>query len=129
MPEGTSTTRRLRPSPSIIISIFALVIAMSSGAYAAVTIAEKNSVVSKSIKNKNFKSADIKPGAVKVKQLGGNSVDTSKIADGTIGSADIGDGQVGSADIGDGQIGANDFSATALSNYYTKSDADGKFSP
>ena len=67
MPEGTSTAKRLRPSPSIIISIFSLIIAMSSGAYAAVTIAEKNSVVSKSIKNKNVKTADIKPGAVKTK--------------------------------------------------------------
>jgi hypothetical protein len=95
MPE---TKRRLKVSPSLVISIFALVIAMSAGAYAA-TIAPKNSVVSKSIKNKNVKSADIKPGAVKVKQLGGNAVDTSKIADGTVGSADIGDGQVGLDDL------------------------------
>ena len=95
MPE---TKRRLKVSPSLVISIFALVIAMSAGAYAA-TIAPKNSVVSKSIKNKNVKSADIKPGAVKAKQLGGNSVDASKIADGSVGSADIGDGQVGIVDL------------------------------
>ena len=103
MPEGTSTAKRLRPSPSIIISIFALVIAMSSGAYAAVTIAEKNSVVSKSIKNKNVKAADIKPGAVKTKHLGANSVDSSKIVD----------GQVGSSEIADGGVGTNDLSAAA----------------
>lgn len=93
------TQRRLRVSPSLVISILALVVATSSGAYAAVTIAEKNSVVSKSIKNKNVKSADIKPGAVKVKQLGSNSVDGTKIADGTVGTADIGDGQVGLNDL------------------------------
>ena len=119
MPERTSTARRLRPSPSIIISIFALVVAMSSGAYAAVTVAEKNSVVSKSIKNKNVKSADIKPSAVKKKHLASNSVDSSKIID----------GQVGSSEIADGAIGASDFSPTALGNYYTKSEADGKFKP
>jgi hypothetical protein len=139
MPERTSTARRLRPSPSIIISIFALVIAMSSGAYAAVTIAEKNSVVSKSIKDKNVKSADIKPSAVKKKHLASNSVDSSKIidgqvgsseiADGSVGSSKIADGSVGSADIGDGQIGASDFSPTALGNYYTKAETDGKFKP
>ena len=90
MPE---TKRRLQVSPSLVISIFALVIAMSAGAYAA-TIAPKNSVVSKSIKNKNVKSADIKPGAVKKKHLGNNSVDSSRIADGSVTGADIGDGQV-----------------------------------
>jgi hypothetical protein len=96
----------------LVISIFALVIAMSAGAYAA-TIAPKNSVVSSSIKNKNVKTADIKPGAVKKKSLAGNSVDGSKIVDGQVGTADIGDGQVGSADIGDGQVGLNDLSNTA----------------
>jgi hypothetical protein len=116
MPEGTSTARRLRPSPSIIISIFALVVAMSSGAYAAVTIAEKNSVVSKSIKDKNVKSADIKPSAVKKKHLAANSVNSSKIVDGQVGSADIGDGQVGTADIGDGQVGANDLAAGSVNS-------------
>jgi hypothetical protein len=129
MPEGTSTAKRLRPSPSIIISIFSLIIAMSSGAYAAVTIAEKNSVVSKSIKNKNVKAPDIKPAAVRNKHLGASSVDATKISDGSVGTADIGDGQVTSADIGDGQIGASDFSPTALGNYYTKAEADGKFKP
>ena len=49
------TKRRLRVSPSLVISIFALVIAMSAGAYAA-TIAPKNSVVSKSIKNGEVKA-------------------------------------------------------------------------
>ena len=84
MPEGTSTARRLRPSPSIIISIFALVIAMSGSAYAAVTIAEKNSVVSKSIKN----------GQVKTKDVANNAINSNKIKDGQVSSADIGDGQV-----------------------------------
>jgi hypothetical protein len=96
----------------LIISIFALVIAMSAGAY-AVTIAPKNSVLSSSIKNKNVKTADIKPGAVKKKSLAGNSVDGSKIVDGQVGTADIGDGQVGTADIGDGQVGLNDLSTAA----------------
>ena len=41
------------------ISLFALVIATSTGAYAAVTIAPKNSVVSKSIKNQNVKTSDL----------------------------------------------------------------------
>jgi hypothetical protein len=99
MPE---TKRRLKVSPSLVISIFALVIAMSAGAYAA-TIAPKNSVVSKSIKN----------GQVKSKDLATNSVNAKKIKDGQVGAAEITDGAVGTADIGDGQVGPNDLSAAA----------------
>ena len=56
--------RRLRPSPSMIISLFALLVALSTGAYAAVTIAPENSVVSKSIKNENVKTEDLAAQAV-----------------------------------------------------------------
>jgi hypothetical protein len=94
--------RRLRVSPSLIISILALVVATSAGAY-AVTIAPKNSVVSKSIKN----------GQVKGKDIANNAVNSKKIKDGQVTSADIADGQVSSADIGDGQVGLNDLSAAA----------------
>jgi hypothetical protein len=98
----SDTKRRLRPSPSLIISIFALVIAMSAGAYAA-TIAPKNSVVSKSIKNKN----------VKTKDLANSAASTAKIKDSAVTSPKIADSSVGSADIGDGQVGLNDLSAAA----------------
>jgi hypothetical protein len=94
--------KRLRVSPSLIISILALVIATSAGAYAA-TIAPKNSVVSKSIKN----------GEVKGKDIAAKAVNSKKIKDGQVQSADIGDGQVTTADIGDGQVGPNDLSAAA----------------
>jgi hypothetical protein len=103
MSEGPTQSKRLRVSPSIIISIFALVIAMSTGAYAAVIIAPKNSVVSKSIKN----------GTIKAKDVANNTLSSGKIKDGTLTAADIGDGQVGTNAIGDGQVGLNDLSATA----------------
>lgn len=129
-----STTRELsryRPTPSMIVALLALMIACSTGAYAA-TVLPKNSVTSKSIKNGQVKSADIKNGqvkakdlkqnAVKAKQLADNavdaaaladgSVDSSAIADGQVGGAEIGDGQVGGADIGDGQVGAPELAPT-----------------
>ena len=86
MSEGTSKARRLRPSPSIIISIFALVIAMSSGAYAAVTIAEKNSVVSKSIKNSHVKTKDVATAIEE--QDHGRTGQLREIVDGQVGSSD-----------------------------------------
>ena len=55
MQELTIKANRLRVRPSLVISVLALVIASTSGAYAAVTIAAKNSVVSKSIKNSQVK--------------------------------------------------------------------------
>ena len=54
----------LRPSPAMIVALFALVVSMSAGAY-AVVIAPKNSVVSKSIKNGQVKTKDLKANAVK----------------------------------------------------------------
>ena len=58
MPHTTKPQRRLRITPSLVISICALVISMSAGAY-AVTVAPKNSVVSSSIKNGEVKSRDL----------------------------------------------------------------------
>jgi len=72
--------RRPRLSPSLIISLIALVVAMSSGAY-AVSQAPKNSVTSKSIKN----------GQVKTKDLAGNAVDANKVVDGSLGTGDLSD--------------------------------------
>ena len=115
--------RRLRPSPAIVISLFALLIAMSTGAYAAVTIAPDNSVVSKSIKNENVKTEDLAAQAVSKGKLKKAAVNSNKILDGSVGTKDIGDGQVngakildgsiGTADIGEGQVGINDISSAA----------------
>jgi hypothetical protein len=60
------------------LAVLAIVIALSSGAY-AVTTAPKDSVVSKSIKN----------GAVKSKDLASRSVNGSKVKDGSLTGADI----------------------------------------
>ena len=85
--------RGLRPSPSLIISLFALLVAMSTGAYAAVTIAPPNSVNSKSIKNENVKTEDLAAQAVSKGKLKKASVNGQKIIDGSVGTKDIGDGQ------------------------------------
>ena len=81
--------RRLRPSPSMVISLFALLVAMSTGAYAAVTIAPNNSVVSKSIKNGNVQTEDLAEQAVTKGKLKKASVNGAKILDGSVGTKDI----------------------------------------
>ena len=96
--------RRLRPSPAMIVSLFALLVAMSTGAYAAVNIAPDNSVVSKSIKNENVKTEDLAAQAVSKGKLKKAAVNGDKILDGSVGTKDLGDGQVNSAKILDGSI-------------------------
>jgi hypothetical protein len=83
------STRRLRPSSSMVISLFALLVAMSTGAYAAATIAPDNSVVSKSIKNGNVQTEDLAGHAVTKGKLEKASVNSAKILDGSVGTKDI----------------------------------------
>ncbi len=80
--------RSLRPSPAMIVALFALVVSMSAGAY-AVVIAPKNSVVSKSIKNGQVKTKDLKANAVKGPQVKDGSLTGADIADGSINLADL----------------------------------------
>ena len=100
---GNNTTKismqRLRPSPAMIVALLALLIAMSTGAYAAVTIAPPNSVNSKAIKNESVKTEDLASQAVTKGKLKKASVNGQKIIDGSVGTKDIGDGQVDLTDI------------------------------
>ncbi|QBX54185.1 hypothetical protein EXE58_00985 [Nocardioides seonyuensis] len=109
-----STTRengRYRPTPSMIVALLALVVACSTGAYAA-TVLPKNSVISKTIKNGQVKSVDIKNGQVKAKDVTKNAVKAKQLADDAVDSAAIADGQVTGADIADGQVGAGELAGT-----------------
>lgn len=95
---GASSGRRLRPTLSLIISLFALVIAMSTTAYAT-TIAAKNSVISKSIKNGEVKTKDLARAAVTPDKLRDFSVSEDKLTDNAVNSAAIRDGQVDTNDL------------------------------
>ena len=83
------TRIRTRLTFANAVSLTALFVALGGGAY-AVSTAEKNSVVSKSIKN----------GQVKNKDLAADAVDGSKVVDGSLGGGDVDEstlGQVSSA--------------------------------
>lgn len=109
---GTSSGKRLRPTLSMIISLIALVIAMSTTAYAT-TIAAKNSVISKSIKN----------GEVKTKDLARAAVTPDKLRDFSVSEDKLTDNAVGSAAIRDGQVDTNDLSAAAKAELTGGADA------
>ena len=80
------SAQRLRPSPAMIVALFALLVAMSTGAYAAVTIAPPNSVNSKAIKNESVKTEDLAAQAVTKGKLKKASVNGQKIIDGSVGN-------------------------------------------
>jgi hypothetical protein len=66
-----------------VTSIVALMVVLGGAAY-AVTKAPKNSVVSKSVKNKTLKGKDIKDGKLTGADVKGNSLDGSDIDEGSL---------------------------------------------
>lgn len=69
---------RVRPTPALIVSMVALVAAMSG---AAVALPGKSTVNSGDIKDGGVKSADIKPDAVGSKHVKGKSIQGSDVQD------------------------------------------------
>lgn len=80
----------LRRHHSTVISVFALVIALTSaGAWAGTVL-----VGSKQIRNGSILTQDIHKNAVKTTDIGSNAVGSSDIKTGAVDSSDIGEGQV-----------------------------------
>jgi hypothetical protein len=127
---------KFRPTPSLVISLMALFVALSAGAYAVGNKAPKDSVVSKSIRNGKVKSADLKDGAVtgtdvRDDSLTGADVDESTLAlpssaapagaaggdlTGLYPDPQIADGAIDSPAIADNGVGAVDLAADSVFN-------------
>jgi hypothetical protein len=88
------------------IGLIALVVAMSGVAYAA---APKNSVTSKSIKDKSVKTID----------LGDAAVTSLQVADDSLGGGDIADDSIGDLDISDLTAASLDLGVHAVFNFNT----------
>jgi hypothetical protein len=95
MPASRSARQFIR---SNIVGFVALFVALGGVAWGAST-APKNSVVSKSIKNGQVKSADLAKKAVKAANLAPNAVSGAAVADGSLTGADVQDGSVATADL------------------------------
>ena len=75
--------RSHRPSPSMVVALAALFVALGGSSYAAITL-KNNSVSSKHIKN----------GQVKKPDLAASAVDASKVANGGLLAEDFAAGQL-----------------------------------
>ncbi len=119
------STRGRKPSPSMIVALVALFVALAGTAFAAGLA--KNSVKSKQIKDGAVASVDVKdngltgtdineesltglPGS----SLADSAVATSKIADGAVTTSKIADGAVGGADLAANSVDSSKVGAGSL---------------
>lgn len=115
---------RHRPSPSMMVALVALFVALGGTSFAAVAL-KKNSVGSKQIKANAVLSSKIKNGAVGNGDLAGNSVDGTKLLDGSVGGSDLADNAVTSGKIANNSVNA----AKVADNSLGQSDVQGGYLP
>lgn len=121
--EALESARHRRVSPATVVSMLALVVALSGGtAYAAATVGTADirngavtapklaagAVTNGKIAAAAVRTGKIAAGAVSTTRLAPNAVRTSRIADGAVTSRKLAAGAVGSAKIRDGQVRASD---------------------
>lgn len=75
---------RWKPSPSMVVSLIALSVALAGGATAA-----SNLITGAQIKNGTITGADIKPGSITSAHIKNGSVTTADLRNGTIALADV----------------------------------------
>jgi hypothetical protein len=112
--------QRRRPTPSMVVALIALFVALDGPAAAARLIDGRsiraNSVTSRQIRDHSLGAADLTRGAVRAlqrtpngsvgpKQLVVKAVDASKLADGAVGSTALADKAVGASDLADSAVG------------------------
>jgi len=102
---------RLRPSPSMIVALMALFVALSGASYAAMAI---NSVGAKQLKKNSVTAAKVKKGAVTGAKVKDGSLSGADLADGSVSGADVGDGSLSGADLGDGSVGQGDLASGSV---------------
>jgi hypothetical protein len=114
-----------RPSPALVVSFLALLVALSGVAVALPGRnsvdrgdIEKNAVTTKKIKKAAVKASRLANGAVRTTKIAGgavagpklanDAVAAAKIVDGSVTAAEIGAAAVGSSEIGDGLVAESD---------------------
>jgi len=80
---------RVRPSPSVVIALLALVIALSAPAQAAMERLANGSVGTAQLKNGAVTTPKLRDGAVARHKIAHRAVNGAKIANGTVGLADL----------------------------------------
>lgn len=115
--------RSRKPSPSMIVAIAALIVALAGTGYAAVNLPKKsvgapqlkkNAVTKKKVKRGAITAAKLADGAVTESKLAGQAVGADKIKAGAVGQSALADASVGSAEIVDGSVGATEIAGGSV---------------
>lgn len=109
----TSKTRKFRPSPAMIVSCVALVLALTGSAVAA-GIA-KNSVRSAHIANGTIRTVDLRANAVKAAKIAPDAVTAEEIAAGAVDSPEVLDESLTSQDLGAASVASSEVADQSLS--------------
>ncbi len=102
-----------RITPSLIISLLALIVSLGGVSYAAIQI-PKNSVGTKQLKRNAVSPAKLKKNAVRTAKLKRGAVTAAKLQAGSVNSSKIQAGSVDSSKIRDGSLMGEDFAAGQL---------------
>lgn len=107
-----------KPSPSLVIAVAALFVALGGPATAAKLISGKklrnNSVTSAKIRNRTLTATDISRSTLGALRRQSNSVTSANIVDGTIGVADMGASSVTGNQVADHTLTGVDIAADSL---------------
>lgn len=93
MTSSRRPTRRLLPSPALVVATIALLLAVGGSAY-AVAVAPPNSVVSSSIADGQVRSRDVLNGTLKDKDVGEGALTGRVLAEGAVGGPSLAPVQV-----------------------------------
>lgn len=104
-----------RVTPSLIISLLALTVALGGVSYAAIQI-PKNSVGTKQLKRNAVSAAKLKKNAVRTGKLNREAVTRAKLRAGAVDSAKVQDGSLLGEDFAPGQIPGDTWQASRNSN-------------
>ena len=93
---------KFRPTPALVVAVFALVVALAGTSYAAVQIG------SAQIKNNSVKGKDVKDATLTGKDVKDASLAGADVTDGTLAGADVTDSSLTGADVADKSLTSAD---------------------
>lgn len=111
----TTKTRRLRPSPAVIISCLALFMALTGSALAGGLVA-KNSVRSPQIVDGTVRTVDLRDGSVQAGKIAPAAVDATKIAPNAVGPTQLAENSVSSVKVAPDSLTAQDLAANSVTS-------------
>jgi hypothetical protein len=128
--ESKTQKRNRMPRASLVISIFALIVAMSGAAVAAqgtlsskqikdngiksVDLKDGKAVFSQDVRDENLTGNDVAPDSLAAADLAPNSADSDEIADNGVTSGEIADNAVNSGEIADNAVNSGEIAANAV---------------